>query len=167
MGKTNPDLTANAYGRSFNNLYAMAEELMTRVTDAAARLAVSLPSRKVIYMSPVPVDCAQVTVCIIGWIPTHHSDGYINCQTFKWAGHFSVIITRVTCAVPGRDGQAPKAELMKQAAEQASDDADVMVALVQGLEEIGPEISLITGAPEGGFQSVELSITVPAFGGMG
>lgn len=163
----NPDQTLDVIAGRPMSLYAMAEELLARINTVAVQLGVDLPTRQVIYPSPIPIDCAQVSVLMSGWTPHQGWDGYVGCQRFKWAGLFSVVITRDTPAVPTKTGRLPGAALMTSAAEIASQDADVMVALVQTLEELGPEMTLTTGAPEGGFQSVELNIAVTAFGSFG
>ncbi len=166
LGPSNPDLTQDGTPM-VGGLYEMAQELLSRIVDSAARLGTALPERRFVYASPVPADCPQVCVLMIGWTPTVVWDNFISCQTFKWAGQFSLVITRKCPALPGREGQAPPAASMNASGRISSDDADILVGVVQGLGEIGPEMTLLVGAPEGGLQSVELTVTLPVFGGLG
>lgn len=154
-----------AYAPQVLSLYGMAEEILRKLNAAAAQMQVTLPTRQLIYMAPTPVDCPQVSVMMGGWAPAALWEGFVSCQTFKWAGIFSIVITRKTPAVPkGIGNKVPEPALMREAAMISSADADVLVALVQSFEEIGPEMTLATGAPEGGLQSVELNVQLTAYG---
>lgn len=149
------------------SLYQMAEQLLTRLQQAGFERGMLLPPRALIYMSPVPADCEQIAVLISGWTPSPQWDVSTSCQSFRWFGQFSLVITRCTPAIPPKGGKAgPAPEAMHRAAQIASEDAEVMAAVVHGLGEIGADFALETPAPEGGLQSVIMNIQVPAFGGL-
>lgn len=148
-------------------LFEMGKQILDRMNGIAADLGVPLPERQIIYPSPVPVDCAQVAVVLLGWQPTVVSDGYVGCQSFKWAGNFAVQITRCTPAVSRRRNELPAPDDMIEAGRIASDDSDILVELVRSFTEIGPEMALQLAAPDGGFQTVQLTVSLPAYGGLG
>ena len=147
-------------------LFEMGKIILERMESIAATLGMDLPERRVIYPSPVPVDCAQVAVVMLGWQPTVIADGYIGCQQFKWAGNFAIAITRCTPAVSKRRNELPAASDMIEAGRIASDDSDILVELVRSFSEIGPEMALQLAAPDGGFQTVQLTVSLPATGGL-
>lgn len=147
-------------------LFDMGKLIISRIEEIAITLGVELPERRIIYPSPVPVDCAQVAVVLLGWQPTVQNDTYVSCQRFKWAGNFAVQITRCTPAVSRRRSELPAAQDMIEAARIASDDSDILVELVRSFTEIGPEMALQLAAPDGGFQTVQLTVSLPAFGGI-
>lgn len=162
-----PDYSSAAPPLATISLYQMAEQLLARLKQAAYELGTVLPDRDLIYMSPVPADCAQIAVLISGWSPAPQWDVSTSCQNFRWFGQFSVVITRCTPAIPPRGSKAgPAVDSMHRAAQIASDDAEVLVALVRGLGEIGADFALETAAPEGGLQSTVMNVQVPAFGGL-
>lgn len=148
------------------SLFEMGKQILERIQTIAVTLGVDLPERQIIYPSPVPVDCAQVAVVLLGWQPTVQSDAYVNCQTFKWAGNFAVQITRCTPAVSRKRNELPAAVDMIEAGRIASDDSDILVELVRSFAEIGPEMGLALAAPDGGFQTVQLTVSLPAYGGL-
>lgn len=147
-------------------LFEMGEQILERMQGIAATLGIDLPVRQIIYPSPVPVDCAQVAVVLLGWQPTVQQDNYVGCQQFKWAGNFAVQITRCTPAVSRKRNEAPAAADMIEAGRIASDDSDILVELVRSFSEIGPEMALQLAAPDGGFQTVQLTVSLPAYGGL-
>lgn len=147
-------------------LFEMGQIILDRMESIATGLGMDLPERRIIYPSPVPVDCAQVAVVLLGWQPTVVSDSYVGCQTFRWAGSFAVQITRCTPAVSRRRNELPAAADMIEAGRIASDDSDILVELVRSFSEIGPEMALQLAAPDGGFQTVQLTVSLPATGGL-
>lgn len=151
---TDPD------GQPVDTLSGMGEALLDIVRAAAVSKGVQLPGRQMVYMAPVPADCEQVGVLFNGWTPTPAPDGPMVCTTFRWIAGYSVLITRCTPAVPrGPKGkQTVSAEAMIEAARIASADAEVMLATLQRLGEIGPDVSVVTQAPSGGMQTVELNV---------
>ena len=148
--------------------YVMAQEILHRMNNISLVRGVDLPARQVIYPSAIPVDCAQVAIMFVGWVPTATAEGYAaaaGCIRFKWAVNFSVLILRETPSVMEKR-RMPTADSMNEAGLIASNDADVLVDLVNTFGEIGPEFSLVAAAPEGGFQGVQLDVVLPQFGGL-
>ena len=151
---------------SHETLFLMAENLLERVNACALQHGVVLPSRQVIYTSPIPADCEQVAILFDGWMADQTWDITIHCNAFRWMGGFSVVITRCTPAVPSKKGAAPTVDQMRSAALLASRDADVLTCVVTSLDEIGPEMQIVTQAPNGGYQTTELDVRIPAFGSL-
>jgi hypothetical protein len=148
-------------------LLLMAQDLMVRLQSCFLSQGVVPPDRSVIFMSPIPADCEQVAVLFAGWSPLPPWDTLTNCDSFRWIANFSVIITRCTPAISTRSGKAaPTPDLMLQAAQIASTDAEVLLCLVSTLGEIGADLNLVTMAPLGGMQTVELTVSLPAAGAL-
>jgi hypothetical protein len=162
----NPDLTLQQQGPREVTLFSMAQTLLDLVTDLARDRNLDLPSRQIIYPAPIPADCPQVAVLFDSWQPMPPWESFETCRTFRWCGSFQLVISRATPAMPGRSGQAPSPDAMGLAAQIASADAELLIAVVDNLGEIGPELSIVTPAPEGGIQSTVLSVLLPAFGGL-
>ena len=148
-------------------LLLMAQDLMSRLQSCFMSQGVVAPERQVIYTSPIPADCEQVAVLFSGWSALPPWDTLTNCDSFRWIGNFSVIITRCTPAIGTKGGKVPPTpELMTKAAEIASQDAEVLLCLVSSLGEIGSDLQINTPSPQGGLQTVELVVQVPAAGGL-
>lgn len=148
-------------------LVLMGQDLMQRVLSCFTSQGVIAPTRQIVYMAPIPVDCEQVAVLFSGWTPMPPWDGLEHCDAYRWVGNFTVSISRCTPAIGAKSGKiAPTPDSMLQAAQIASADAEVLLCTVASLDEIGPEIELLTPAPQGGFQTVELTVQVPAVGGL-
>lgn len=162
----NPDLTASVGPARLDSLFDMAQAILERLRMVAKGAGVALPGRQVIYPSAIPTDCEQVAVLLTGWSPHVVWDGYVNCQTFKWAGNFQVTITRCSPGTPDKRGKIPDAATMTDAARVASVDAGLLQQLVATFAEIGPEMSLIVSSPEAGLQSVELTVSLTTFGSL-
>ena len=146
--------------------YVMAQEILKRMNTIARGRGITLPDRQVIYPASIPVDCAQVAIMLLGWSPTSTTEGYSSgCHLFKWAANLSILIIRESPAVPTKRA-APAAEAMNEAGVIASNDSDILVDLVNTFAEIGPEFSLVAAAPEGGYQGVQLEISLPQVGGL-
>lgn len=162
----NPDLTAAVGPARPDGLFEMAEAVLGRLRSVAVGAGVQLPVKQVIYPSQVPVDCDQVSVLLQGWAPHVQAGVFMSCQTFKWAAILQVAITRCSPGGPDKRGKLPTAEAMTDAARIASKDATLLQNLVATFEEIGPEITLLVQPPDGGFQTVELTVTLTAFGSL-
>lgn len=148
-------------------LVLMGQDLMQRVLSCFTEQGVTPPDRQIVYMAPIPVDCEQVAVLFSGWEAWPPWDGLTHCDLYRWVANFSISISRCTPAVSvGKRTTAPSAELMLSAAQIASADAEVLLCVVASVDEIGPQLELLTPAPQGGFQTVELSFQVPAVGGL-
>lgn len=141
-------------------LEEMGKRLIQRIAEVAVGKGIDLPNRQAYYMAPIPADCEQVAALFTGWTPTPAQEGPTICQPWRWLANWSVIITRCTPAVPGK-GRTIKtvstAQLMA-AAKLASDDAEILLALVNTLDEVGADTSIVTNAPSGGYQTVELNV---------
>ena len=162
----NPDRTLSPAPSREVTLYSMALTLMDLVEDLARDRELDLPTRRVVYPAPIPADCPQVAVLFDSWQPMPPWESFETCRTFRWCGSFQVVISRSTPAMPGRSGQAPSADAMGLSAQMASEDAELLIAVVDAVGEVGPELSIATPAPEGGIQSTVLSVLLPAFGGL-
>jgi hypothetical protein len=147
-----------------DTLYGMAEALLARMEVCFLGRGLTLPSRKIIYMSPIVQDCEQAAVVFSGWTPTPVWDGTIMCDAFRWLANFSCLVTRCTPALPGKNGTTPAVAKMNDAARLSSADAEAMLCVVATLGELGPELQVITHAPQGGLQTVELLLNLPAAG---
>ncbi|HEX8321640.1 hypothetical protein [Longimicrobium sp.] len=146
-----------------STLSSMGEALLEIVKAAALAKGTPLPARQSVYMAPIPADCEQVAVLFTGWNPTPAADGPTICKPWRWMGSYSVIITRCTPAVQ-KGKTPPSMEMMIEAARLASSDAEILLEAVNRLDEIGSDISVVTNAPSGGFQTVELNVQLLAVG---
>jgi len=147
----------------------MAEQLLEVVKSAALAKGVVLPSRQSYYMAPIPADCEQVAVLFTTWTPTPALEGPTICRPFRWLAPMSVIITRCTPAMPtgrGPNKAAPSAAKMIEAAKLASADAEVLLEVVNRLDEVGGDLEVVTNAPSGGFQTVELNVQLLPVGSL-
>jgi hypothetical protein len=145
-------------------LYDMAQALLDIVLAAGVAKGITLPSRRLVYPSPIPADCEQVAVLFTGWNPTPMPapDGTSICHNWRWVAPFSAIITRCTPAIPGK-GKALRhvdASQMHLAAKIASDDSEVMLEAMNRIGEVGADVSLAANPPQGGFQTVELNVSL-------
>lgn len=161
-----PDYTMSQFiPHNDTTLYEMAENILARTVQAFAQRGVELPSRQLVYIAPLPVDCEQVAVLISGWVPDPPPTGLTVCQDFRWCGTFDIVVSRASPATP-RGNKAPTTDSMIQSAQIASEDAECVLAVVRGLGEIGPDFTLAVGAPQGGYQTVVCTVQVPAAGGL-
>ena len=149
-----------------DTLYAMGEAMLHRVQACALELGLTLPERQVIYMSPIPADCEQVAVLFNGWSADQNWETTIHCNAFRWIAGFSVVVTRCTPAMPSKKGATPTPDQMMAAAKLASDDAELMLCVLSTVDEIGTGLGVVTQAPQGGYQSVELDVSIAAFGSL-
>lgn len=149
-------------------LVLMGQDIMQRALSCFTAQGVVPPNRQVVYMAPIPADCEQIAVLFSGWTPMPFLEGLTHCDTYRWIANFSVVITRCTpaIAVGKMNKTAPTPEQMLKAAEIASADAEVLLCLVAAIDEVGPELEILTPAPQGGMQTVELTLQVPAYGGL-
>jgi hypothetical protein len=161
-----PELTLSLLPRAEVTLYQMAEVLLDRTRQAFTQRGVSLPSRQLIYMPPLPVDCEQVAVLIGGWVPLPPWDSLVSCQTARWCGSLDVVVSRASPAVPKGARSAPTAEQMNAAAQIASEDAEALLGMVRGLGEIGAEFLFATNPAQGAYQTTVVQMQIPAFGGL-
>lgn len=156
-----------ASANSSPTLYEMAGALLALVRSIYTTAGESLPERQVIYPAPIPADCEQIAVLFNGWtgFPSGGSEA-TRTEMFRWAGGFSVAITRKTpaLAAPLSKNPTPPVESMKLAALMASKDAEMLLTVVRSLDEFS-DVSVVVQAPVGGLQTVELDITIPAAGG--
>lgn len=164
-GDLNPDYIA-APAIRVATLMTMATEILVRLNQLAAGVGLDLPTRQFVYPTTVPADCEQVVVVIGGWGLSPVPSGMTDCLTAKWVGQFGVGITRCTPAIPSKNIPTPSVAKMNEAAQISSDDAELLLQLVSVLGEMGPETAVLTQEPEGGFQSVTLTVSLPAFGGL-
>lgn len=145
----------------------MGRELLARLNNLASGAGIELPPRQLVYMSAAPADCEQVTVLFAGWSAQPQLAGLVSCLNTRWCGQFGVMISRQTPAMPVRAGlTAPSVESMMAAAQMSSDDAELLLALVATFDEVGADLLVTTAEPEGGYQAVLLTVTLPAFGGL-
>lgn len=153
-------------GATGQTLYEMAYRLMNLVQANFAGAGIPLPERSVIYPSPIPADCEQVAVLFTGWTPYPQSDGPQVCEGFRWMGDFSVIVTRCTPALVPKTATktlTPAAEKMHEAALMASQDAEVLLAVLHDLGEFASP-SVTVQSPVGGLQTTEMDVQIPVGG---
>lgn len=162
----NPDYTSAAVQPRVATLMTMSQEIMARLRNVAAEDGCTLPSRQFTYMTSVPPDCEQVAVMFGGWVIDPPAEGMTICMNYRWCAQFGVAIVRCTPAMPTRAGVAPAVEKMDAAAQIASDDAELLIHLAGTFGEVGADLGLSTPEPEGGYQAVLLTVTLPAFGGL-
>lgn len=141
-------------------LFELGEDLLGRAIQALADHGAPIPVRRMVYIVPVPVDCEQLVVQFTGWELFPPLGGPTVCSEGRWFGSFTVGISRPSPAVPKKATVAPSVDMMENAAKIASRDAEVLLSLVNGLDEIW-EPDIRVGAPNGGFQMVELDVKVP------
>jgi hypothetical protein len=156
--------------------YAETLELMgTRLLDlsraAAAAQNVELPSRQLWYPAPIPADCEQLAALFNGWTPFPPADGPTVCQPWRWQAGWSLVITRCTPAMPtsrvSKAVSAVPAEKMMQAGRIASRDAEVLLEVLNRIPgEVGSDVGVVTNAPSGGFQTVELNVSLISGGSL-
>lgn len=158
----NPDLTLSGGGPS--TLFGMAQEILTRAESCLAQLGLAIPARRIVYPSPIPADCEQLAVLFSGWVPQPQWNGLANCSEFRWCGNFAVGLTRPTPAKQGAR-TAPSAAAMDEAAVIASADAEALILLAGSFDELA-ELTIITEAPDGGYQTTVLNMQLPAYGAM-
>lgn len=165
-GHTNPYMGIPAQLAPTATLYEMAQSLLLLAKRALTADGLPCPSRQVIYPAPIPADCEQIAVLYNGWTAYPSGTGATRTENFRWAGGFSVVITRKTpaMAAPSAKNPTPTPESMKAAALIASRDAEAMLGIVRSLDEYS-DVSVVVQAPAGGLQTVELDITIPAAGG--
>lgn len=153
-------------------LEEMGSALLETIRSSAVAKGVVLPSRQGVYMAPIPADCEQVVVLFTGWNPTPAGDttGTVICKPWRWLAPMSAIITRCTPAIPGKtaklSGQQQGAlklvtpDQLNAAAKIASDDAEVFLEVLNRMGEIGGDTSIVANPPQGGYQTVELNISL-------
>lgn len=163
---SNPDYTQAPVQPRVATLMSMSQEILLRLRNLAAGAGISLPDRQLVHMSTVPVDCEQVVVAFGGWVGDPAAAGMTVCLNFRWCAQVGIAICRCTPATPSRTASAPPVDKMNAAAQIASDDAELLIELAMSFGEVGADLTLSTPEPEGGFQTVLLTVTLPAFGGL-
>lgn len=163
----NPDYAMVSGPPVSATLMTMAQQILTTLEGVARSAAVELPPRRVIYMTPMPADCAQIGVLFSGWEMENDGGTMMNCQTARWVGRFTILITRDSPAVPSNTTppKPPAPEKMIAAAEIAAQDAEILISLLQVFTEMAGA-TIETPAAEGGLQSVVATVLLPAFGGL-
>lgn len=163
----NPDLIAGPSQPRLVTLMSMCQEILARLQACADGRGMLLPDRQFVYMTSVPIDCEQVAVMFGGWVGDPPAGGMVTCLNFRWCAQIGVAIGRCTPAIPNRGTtSAPPVGKMNAAAQIASDDAELLIELVSTFGEIGADMTLTTPEPDGGYQAVLLTCTLPAYGGL-
>lgn len=147
-----------------DTLYEMAESLLGTTEQALLKRRLTIPARKVIYMGTIPADCEQLAVVFSTWTPTPPIEGLTVCLNYRWLGAFTVLITRGCVPMVSKSGSPPSAASMSDAALVASNDANALLDVVASIGEHGGDVSVSTGAPQGGLQSTVLQIDLPIGG---
>lgn len=147
-----------------STLYEVADALLDLTVATFADSGLSLPSRQVVYLSPIPADCEQVAVLLSDYSADPPQDGMVNCIQYQWVGNFTVLVTRCTPAVSVQKGKSvgpPSETEMRAAAEAGSKDAEALLQVVQAVGLHGGEVSIMCEPPAGGLQSTVLTLRVP------
>jgi hypothetical protein len=148
------------------SLYDMAVALLETVRQAAVTRGVVLPGRQIVYPSPIPTDCEQVAVVFTGWNPTPmpSPDGTSVCHNWRWVAPFTALITRCTPAIlgkgPNKALRSVTPEQMLAASKLSSDDSEVLVEAMNHVGEVGADVSIAANPPSGGYQTVELNVSL-------
>jgi hypothetical protein len=163
----NPDYSMISSPPVLATLMTMAQQILVQLAGVARSAGAELPTRQIVYMTPMPADCAQVGVLFSGWEMENNSGDMITCQTARWVGRFTILITRNSPAIPPQTSPPtpPTAEQMTKAAQIASDDAELLISLLQTFTEMA-SATIDTPSTEGGLQSVVATVLLPAFGGL-
>lgn len=138
--------------------FTIAESLLNLTRTAAAGLGIVLPDRQFVYMSPVVFDCDLAAVLVEGWYPNPPlGDALVRCYDFTWVWRGTIVIVRDSCAIAPKGKVMPTPEMMTQATRVASDDAEILRAVVQGLPE-GGTLEINLKPPAGKLQAAELNL---------
>ena len=144
-------------------LYDMGRRLLELTVDIMHGAGAIVPERQLVYMAPIPADCEQVAVLFSGWTPYPQQEGPSSCSSYQRLAGFSVIITRKSPAVQtsGSKSLTPTPDKMLAAAELASNDAEMLLQVLQAVPTVSNP-SVTTQSPYGGLQTVELNLDIPA-----
>lgn len=174
-----PDDRRELYsGGWIDSISMAAEAVLMSIIDVAAVNDVELPSRQIIYTGTVPKDCEQVAVSVSTYgfgRPGDPMSGPSGSQC--WLPGVVTITAEITRCVPennkvtapGRYSTGivnlPTSVAMEDHARTVM--RDMMLLLEAGnvasnypYESAGSEASVLVADPDGGYQSVFLSLTI-------
>lgn len=166
MAQVQEITTTDDDGSDPGMLYRMGEALLNTTVSVLMEHGLAVPGRRFVYPGTIPADCELLAVLFTGWTSDAYSPpiGMVSCADYLWVAGFSVVIVRCTPALPTQKGKPPTAEMMSRAAMIASRDAEALTDVVAAVGEHGGGVSVVTGPPSGGMQTVELDIQLP-YGG--
>lgn len=150
--------------------FEIAENLLTTIREVFASNQVSLPERQYFAVGPentVAYDCEQLTVTfknVADGLAYNDVPRMLSCQNME-SGIFFVELVRCipTTSTSGLRTNAPSAEEMTESSKNMMRDAKLFREVVKVVEEDyymrdNPMYSITFGIPEGGLQSVQLSL---------
>jgi hypothetical protein len=150
------------------NLKEMMEGVLERVKTVFQSYNVELPNRCYWTMSQPAVDCEQLVVSFLQMYlgaPGAQVGEPQRCNVPRSAT-LSVSISRSTPIV-GQNGRPPSPDKIEQASSVQAIDAWVLMESINLLDQwddlgygIGVVATLEAGAPEGGFQTTAMTITM-------
>lgn len=174
-----PEERMETYANGWVDSIAMAAEAaLMAIVDVAAANDVELPSRQIIYTGTVPKDCEQVAVSVSNYGFGRPGDPMAGPSGNDcWLPGVVTITAEITRCVPETNQvKAPgryATGIVNLPASVAMEDharsvmRDMMVLLESGnvasnypYEAAGTEASVLVANPEGGYQSVFLSLTM-------
>lgn len=144
-------------------LFDLGQHVLDVAVQRFAEAEIALPDRQLVYMTPIPGDCAQVAVLMGTWALNPPLEGPGPCTNSRWYGSFTLVVMRDCPAMPSARGKPPTVDNMERSAKIASDDVEVLTLIAESFPFVdGIEIRI--GAPSGGLQRVELDLQIPAEG---
>lgn len=156
-----------------NELYRVADSVLTAVSVSAADLGVTLPARQLLTAGAVVYDCelVAVTVVSVGTGITHavgNAMVELAPQSPAWSVIVGVAIARQANEVPGgRQGNLPPTPANIEAdLVSASADAAVLAGAAAALAGFGPgraglpDVNLTFQGAEGGILAVTMQLTL-------
>ena len=150
------------------NVVNLLQGLLDRVISTFESYSVPLPGRKYWTVGQEAVDCEQLVV-ILSQVylgpPGDQASTPQRCHMPRTA----VMTVSLSRAIPsvGQNGRPPTAEAIQNAARISAVDAWVMMSSINALDQweaggygLGVIATVDVAAPEGGFQTVNMQITM-------
>lgn len=155
-----------------------AEAALTAIVDVAAVNDVELPARQIIYVGTVPKDCEQVAVSVSNYGFGRPGDPMPGVSADQcWLPGAVTITAEITRCVPETNQVRPMGRYATGMVDLPTGTAmedhartvmrDMMILLEAGnvasnypYPGAGSEASVLVANPEGGYQSVFLSLTL-------
>lgn len=145
-----------------DDLYDLAVFILAKIQEIFAREGVDLPDRQYVTSGQPAQDCEQVTVAFqqmyIG-PPGDEASAPQRCDGPRSAT-FQIAITRCI-SVGDKRGNPPTAAQLQADARRLMRDATILMNSVNELDDyLGVIVTLEATDPEGGMQSVVMSVTL-------
>lgn len=162
------DAEYNAIDTDAKNVVNLLQGLLDRVVNTFESYSVPLPGRRYWTVGQEAVDCEQLVV-ILSQVylgpPGDQASTPQRCHVPRTAV-MTVSLSREIPSV-GQNGRPPTAEVIQKAARISAVDAWVMMSSINELDQweaggygLGVIATADVAAPEGGFQTVNMQITM-------